>query len=266
MYQLLSLLPSIPWPSVTIPAAVLLSWLSIARAYRWRRYNYIHRVYGPKYKTGTLTLEDAQEIVHIITQYEMPVIMEYALTFALFKPYAITFILINTWLQCPISGFMQGNKPLQDPRANLAIARTNFLHSKYRIKNDDYIFTLSLWIFEPERWAANYGWRSLSPLEVHAFFILWLEIARRMNIKDVPETEEALKEWVEASLDYESKYMVPDPMNHSVALLTTKELIWQVPDVLGLRNFARKLSIAMLEDRFRIAMMFVPAPSALLEP
>ncbi|EEB91076.1 hypothetical protein MPER_10631, partial [Moniliophthora perniciosa FA553] len=90
-----------------------------------------------------------------------------------------------------------------------------------------------------------------------AFFIFWLEVARRMNIRDVPTTEEAFKEWVE---DYESKYMIPDPINHSVSLLTTEELIRQLPEAFGIRNFARKLAVAILEDRVRIAMMHPEQP------
>jgi hypothetical protein len=82
----------ISYPTVTIPSLILLSWLSIVRVFRWRRYNYIHSTYGPKYAAGTLTPEDAQKIIGIVTKYEMPLILEYALSFALFKTYAIVSI------------------------------------------------------------------------------------------------------------------------------------------------------------------------------
>lgn len=54
-----------------------------------------------------------------------------------------TFIWKATWNECPISGFSDYDfalinkgpnaKPAEDPRANIALARTNWLHSKYKI-------------------------------------------------------------------------------------------------------------------------------------
>ncbi|ESK82427.1 hypothetical protein Moror_12151 [Moniliophthora roreri MCA 2997] len=286
-----SLSAAVPWHTLTIPSIILLSWLSIVRTFRWRRYNHIHRVYGPKYAAGQLTPEEAQEIVGILTRYEMPLILEYALAFALFKTYGIPSISkilaatkefksdetvskryadvrhpfssvrtrplrasflkhdndhLATWVQCPISGYttLEGiEKPVQDPRANLAIARVNYLHSQYNIK-----------------WAEKYGWRALSPLESHAMYVLWVEVGKRMGIKDIPESEEAFKAWVE---DYEAKNMVPAQTNHDVATYTTNELIYPVPHAFGLKNFARKLSIAALEDNVRVAMMQPEQPKYL---
>ncbi|KAK7042908.1 hypothetical protein VNI00_008644 [Paramarasmius palmivorus] len=236
--------------------------------------------YGPKYAAGALTPEDAQKIMGIVTRYEMPLILEYALAFALFKTYAIpsiskllaatkelksdesiskryadTSILISTWVQCPISGYVEATseKPLQDPRASLAIARVNYLHSRYNIKNDDYLYTLALFMFEPSRWASKYGWRPLSPLESYAMYLFWVEIGNRMGIKDIPDTEEGFKAWVE---EYESKHMRPAQTNHDVATYTTNELIYPIPEAFGLKNLARKMSIAVLDENVRVAMMF----------
>ena len=89
----LSLVDSLPWPTFTVPSLILLTWLGITQGFRWRRHNYIQRVYGPKYTSGTMTAEDAQEVVKILIHYEMPLILEYALAFALFKTYAIVSVL-----------------------------------------------------------------------------------------------------------------------------------------------------------------------------
>ena len=46
---------------------------------------------------------------------------------------------VAAWQECPLSGFKdpssekQTSKPADDPRANIAIARTNWIHSKYKI-------------------------------------------------------------------------------------------------------------------------------------
>ncbi|KAF5376786.1 hypothetical protein D9757_009463 [Collybiopsis confluens] len=223
-------------------------YLSVVRAIRWRRYNSIHRKYEHKFLQGErLSPEEAQEIMHTSAMYDMPLLMNYALSFALFKTYAIpsisqilsdtkelksvegmskryadTELLISTWVFCPISGrsqespLAQSSSPetkrkgeevtvqVDDPRAMIALARVNWLHSKYPITNDDYLYTLGLFIFEPvyvlfsnpQDWTNTYGWRGLSLMESHAFFIFWVEIGRRMGIKDIPESPESFRQWI----------------------------------------------------------------------
>ena len=60
-------------------------------------------------------------------------------------------------------------------RANSAIARMNYLHGMYqkagKITNDDMLYTLSLFILEPERWIRMYEWRSLTPMEICALYV-----------------------------------------------------------------------------------------------
>ena len=61
-------------------------------------------------------------------------------------------------------------------RAIGAIARMNYLHSRYqkagKISNDDLLYTLSLFILEVERWVRLYDWRTLTPLEMCALYVL----------------------------------------------------------------------------------------------
>ncbi|KAG7092726.1 hypothetical protein E1B28_009055 [Marasmius oreades] len=80
---------SLPWPSVNVLCFALLAWIATVRAFRWRRYNHIHRVYGPKYQAGTLNADDAQEILWILSRYEMPSVMELSTAFVIFKTDAI---------------------------------------------------------------------------------------------------------------------------------------------------------------------------------
>lgn len=76
--------------SVAVPGALLL-WLALVRAFRWRRYNAIHREYGPKWRNGegVITPEEAQIIAQLSAAYDMPLLLNYSLAFALFKTYAI---------------------------------------------------------------------------------------------------------------------------------------------------------------------------------
>ncbi|KAJ2915437.1 hypothetical protein MD484_g4981, partial [Candolleomyces efflorescens] len=218
----------------------------------------------------------------------MPLLLNKALSFALFKTYAIptisklllstkelgsaknvarryadTEILIATWAGCPINGFsdptMQADPstPAEDPRACIALARTNFLHSKYNISNDDYLYTLTLFVLEPIQWMDLHGWRRLSPMEQDAFFIFWRDIGGKMGITDIPETLQDMKAWSKA---YEEKCIVPAESNRLVAGFTIGELIYAVPKKFGLKSFAERFIAAVVEPRVRIAMMLPEQP------
>ncbi|KAK7028286.1 hypothetical protein R3P38DRAFT_2525928 [Favolaschia claudopus] len=289
-----SLLDRFPWllslyPKSSVFLAAALVYLGLVRSLRWRRYNAIHKKYSAKFRANSLTPEEAQEIMQLSFLWDMPTLGEYSLAFALFKTYAIptiskllldtkqlasqplvakrygdTEILIATWMACPLAGRLvtaNPGDPIDDPRASIALARVNWLHSRYKISNDDYLYTLGLFAFEPQAWAAQYGWRALSPLErqatniIQGAFIYWSEVGRKMNIKNIPATEEEYRAWLQ---NYEEEHMVPAQTNHDVANYTTEELLFMVPK--ALRPFFQTLTHSMLEDRVRIAMMQPKAP------
>jgi hypothetical protein len=50
-------------------------------------------------------------------------------------------------------------------RPKEAVKRLNEIHGHYNILNDDYIYTLSLFIFEPIYWVNKYDWRQLDQRE-----------------------------------------------------------------------------------------------------
>lgn len=64
-------------------------YLLLVRALRYKRYHDMHRRYQKKYEERTLTPEEAQKIMRISTAYDMPLLLNYSLAFALFKTYAI---------------------------------------------------------------------------------------------------------------------------------------------------------------------------------
>ena len=75
-------------PPVQAVFGGVLIWLGAVRAFRWKRYNAIHRRFQAKYKEG-MTPEEAQTIIQVSTLYDMPLLMNYAIAFALFKTYGI---------------------------------------------------------------------------------------------------------------------------------------------------------------------------------
>ncbi|KAJ4479168.1 hypothetical protein J3R30DRAFT_3657221 [Lentinula aciculospora] len=200
-------------------SAVISSYLYFARALRWRRYIAIHRKFGHKYESGLLTPEDAPEIMHVSSLYDMPALMNYALAFALFKIHAI----------------VSRGGDTEDPRAMIALARVAF---KVSYQKDDYLYTLALFTFEPAKWARLYGCRALSSMEEEAFYIFWVEIGQRMGIRDIPDSIKDFKQWV---MEYESRVMVPAQTNHDVAVYTTEELLHAIPESFGLKIFCPRL-------------------------
>ncbi|KAG7092727.1 hypothetical protein E1B28_009056 [Marasmius oreades] len=106
-------------------------------------------------------------------------------------------------------------------------------------------------MFEPVRWAAKYGWRSFSPLEVHVSFLFWVEIGKRMGIKDIPNSVEEFQHWEK---DYEDNYMVPARTNVETGMWTV-DGFFLVPEAFGIKNLFRKGFFTITEDRIRVAMM-----------
>src|SRR5206468_7386433 len=62
------------------------------------------------------------------------------------------------------------------------------LHGRFEIANEDFLYVLSTFVFEPIRWNARFGWRPLVDHERQATFHFWREVGRRMAIRDIPET------------------------------------------------------------------------------
>ncbi|EIM83948.1 uncharacterized protein STEHIDRAFT_62460 [Stereum hirsutum FP-91666 SS1] len=269
-----------------IAAGVFLFYALLVRLSRWRKYEAIHRKYV--HKIDSLTPEEAQEIVLLSSSWDMPNLSGYALAFALFKTYANpsissilakskeltaadtvskryldTGIIVATWTACPITPTTRlesakadsGSSP--DPRAFIATARVNWLHAKYPITNNDYLYTLGLFIKEPINWTERFEWRRLSPLECQARFVLWRQIGTLMNINDIPESLEAYDSWLE---EYERAHMVPAETNHKLAEGTLNELTYSVPKAFGLQAFVRRVVISLLSDRVRMSMMLPEQP------
>ncbi|KAJ1564697.1 hypothetical protein HK405_014197, partial [Cladochytrium tenue] len=80
--------------------------------------------------------------------------------------------------------------PFEHPRSATAVARINWLHAHYRkyISNKDMIYTLALFITEPLTWVGRYGWRRITDVERHALGLTFIELARRMGIRDFPDS------------------------------------------------------------------------------
>lgn len=145
---------------------------------------------------------------------------------------------------------------LDSERGSVSIARMNYLHSRWgpSIKQDDLLFTLALFVFEPITVIGKYEWRALTPLEEQARYVFWREIGARMGIENIPTTREAFWKWKE---DYADRAMVYDAGNAQTGEATLAVLLRPFPDFL--KPFVREASLVLIDDRTRNAFGWAPA-------
>jgi len=85
-------------------------------------------------------------------------------------------------------------------RGRTAIARLNALHGRFKIRNEDFLYVLSTFVFVPIRWNERFGWRRLTEKERVALFQFWRAVGLRMNIKDIPA---GYQEFERYNIEYE---------------------------------------------------------------
>ena len=145
-------------------------------------------------------VSDHQRIVYLSTCFDFPFDTTRALEFALFRTFCVpnvSSLLDQTGefgnraqkryddTDIIVSELMEWG--YDSDRGTRALRRMNQLHGRFTIANDDFLYVLSTFIFEPIRWNARFGWRTMCENERQAYFLFWREIGRRMNIRRIPE-------------------------------------------------------------------------------
>jgi hypothetical protein len=142
------------------------------------------------------------------------------------------------------------------PRGLAALRRMNQLHGRFDIANDDFLYVLSTFVFEPIRWIDRFGWRRLTPPERLAMFHFWREVGRRMGIRDLPTDYAAFEQF---SLDYERREFVPAESNRRIAEATLGMFCAGFPR--PLRPLVRRGMLVTM-DAPLLRAMCLPRPSA----
>jgi len=184
--------------------------------------------------------KDHWEIARLSAFYEFPWDNNRALELALFRTFAvpsISTILDRTKefekrtqkryddTDLILSEILENG--IESERAKAAIAKMNFIHSHFKISDDDYLYVLSTFVFEPERWINKYGYRKLTENELQAGFKVWQELGTLMGIKNIPATKGELEQF---NIEYERKNYIPSPSNHNVAISTENLFLgWFLP-------------------------------------
>ncbi|KAG0005729.1 hypothetical protein BGZ65_010321 [Modicella reniformis] len=257
----------------------VLVYMAIVRHLRFKRINALLK----KYPDPTLplrNLEIAREVNAVLDTLEFPYLIVVSLEFALFKTYAIptisrilastkqftnqclkraddtTFILLEVSefyarnvKRTMVEGKIDEQEMLNDARRHeIAVERLNFIHGHYNIKQEDYLYTLALFITEPTKFISNYEWRPLTELEQNAIMAVWIYNGKRMGIKNIPESKEELKTWAD---EYDRNYSKFAQSNVAIADSTVDLLLSKVPSFT--HGFGRMAVSVLLTPQLREA-------------
>jgi len=159
---------------------------------------------------------DHQRIIHLSFGYDFPWDSIRALEIALYRTYCVPSISAlldrtgefhhDTQRRYDDTSILVAEMcewGYEERRGREALERMNWAHSHYRIANDDFLYVLSTFIFEPVRWIDQFGWRKTSPNERHAYYWFWRAVGLRMGITGIPHSYEAFEAW---SRDYERRH------------------------------------------------------------
>jgi len=146
-------------------------------------------------------------------------------------------------------GYLEG-------RGKEALARMNWAHAHYNISNEDFLYVLSTFIFEPIRWIDRFGWRPLCRTERLGYYYFWKEVGTRMSITNIPGTYEDFERW---NREYEASHFRFADTNNRVGSSTRELFTAWFPRFLA--PFVRSSIYAMLDDPMIEAFGFPrPAP------
>lgn len=220
-----------------------------------------------------LTLDpvrDCQQIAWLSSCYEFPWDTTRSLELALFRVFGVA---KGTPLLAQTGEFVQRTQKRYDdtvlilseilesggydtPRGQAALVRMNKQHGRFQIPNDEYLYTLSTFIFEPIRWMERYGWRPMTEVEKQGIYYFWKEMGRRMGIRDIPDSLEAFERFNCAFEAAEFRY---SPDNELIAVATRNLMLsWFLPR--WLYGVGAPFIHAMIDDALLAAVGLKPAP------
>ena len=213
-------------------------------------------------------VRDHLKIVQWIGEYEFPYETQRSLEFALFRTFAVPSI--SSVLVSSGHFAAHGQKRYDDTaliiaeiaengydseRGHAAIRRMNQIHHHFTISNDDYLYVLSTFVFEPSRFGRLLSWRKATDNEKLANFVFWREIGRRMNIQNIPES---IQTFAQFNRDYERDHFRYADTNHQVAESSVQVFLRWYPA--PLRPLARQVIYALMDDALLNAVGFPKPP------
>jgi hypothetical protein len=166
---------------------------------------------------------DHQEIYRITVGYEFFEEYRASLALALFRTFAVPSIsgLLaatgefhhRTQKRYDDTGLLLGTLVeygYDAPPARTALRSINRMHHRYNISNEEMLYVLSTFVYEPVRWIDRFGWRRMSPHERVAAFHFNVELGRRMGLRDLPADYDSFEKF---NVAYEREHFRFAPSN-----------------------------------------------------
>lgn len=166
---------------------------------------------------------------------------------------------------------LSGSKRLDDTRAILVeimkdtvhsergahmVKHLNWIHHHYPISNDDYLYTLALFMVEPNRWMNRFGYRKLTDIERHAAYLEFKDLGEAMKIKHIPENYEAFHRWYQ---DYRQQHLAYHDDNGVVAQGLINGMKPMVPFLI--RPFTQAIMMVLINDDDLLAAIGMKKPN-----
>jgi hypothetical protein len=211
---------------------------------------------------------DHQRIVFLSSCYDFPFDTTRALEFALFRTFCVPSI--SALLDRTGEFSNRAQKRYDDTdimvsellewgydseRGRRALRRINQIHGRFTIANEDFLYVLSTFVYEPIRWNARFGWRLMCEKERLASFNFWREVGRRMNIHDLPADYSSFERF---NREYERQHYRYTEANRRVGAATRELFVSWFPKLLA--PVVRSTIYALLDDTVINAFGF-PKPS-----
>ena len=200
---------------------------------------------------------DFREICRLMTTVEFPWDMNQALSFALFRTYAVPSI---GGLLARTGEFTERTQKRYDDtvlildavlehgtasdEGRAAIRRMNQMHRAHGVGNEDLRYVLATFVVQPIRWIDAYGWRRLTETERIASAEYYRDLGRRMGIRDLPRTWQAFARLLDA---YERAHFAYDPGARDVAEATLALLATFPPNDKLPEALVRRISLAVMD-------------------
>ena len=213
---------------------------------------------------------DFVEIYRNVVMYEFPWDMNQALSFALFRTYAVPGI--GRLLDRTGAFTREVQKRYDDtalllepptrlgfdhPESRAAISRINAMHRAYDIPDHEFRYVLSTFVVVPKRWLDAYGKRPLTATELEASVHYYRTLGRHMNIRDVPETYAGFEELMDS---YEAEHFGYDEGARRVADATLA--LMQTFYARAVQKPAGLFAKALMDQPLREAFRYDAPPAA----
>lgn len=211
---------------------------------------------------------DFEQISRLFGQYDFPWDMEQALSFALFRTYAVPSIgrllydtqqfTTDTQRRHDDTALILGeivDQGMETTPGRAAIRRMNQMHGRYDITNDDMRYVLATFVVMPNRWVNRYGWRRTTPEEDVAGVQYYRRLGQLMGIRDLPEDLAGFSALLD---EYETVHFAFDPKSRAVADATLDLFVTFYPRPLA--PLLRRFSVAIMDPHLREAFGYDHPP------